>query len=323
MPLATRRALLATSLLATPSLATPALAQGFPERGMRLIIPWPPGAAADIFLRTVADLAGKRLGQPMVPENRPGASASLGAVALKDARPDGYTLSQAHAGVLRAALVADRPAYDPLVDFSYIIQLAGSGLGIVVRADSPWQTLAELLADAKKRPGVLNYGTPGMASTHYMVMLDIQRRTGTEMVHIPYNGAGPLYTALMSKQIDVVADATGWAQLVRDGQFRLLAVWGSQRMPGFPDAPTLRESGIDIVVETPYGIAGPRGMDPGVVATLHDALKAAVFDPAAQAVIARFNMLFLYAPTAEYDAATRAQYLVEREGLRRLGLLPG
>jgi len=313
----TRRA-----LLATPLLATPALAQGFPERSIRLIIPWPPGASADIFLRTIAELAGKKLGQAVVPENRPGASASLGQVALKDARPDGYTLSQAHAGSLRVALTAEKPLYDPLTDFTYIVQLAGSALGIVVRADAPWQTLAELLADAKRRPGVLNYGTPGVASTHNITMLDIQRRSGTEMTHIPYTGSGPLYTALMSRQIDVVADASGWAQLVKDGQFRLLAVWTSQRMVNFPEAPTLIESGIDIVVETPYGIAGPRGMDPGVVATLHDAFKAAVHDPAAQAVIARFNMLFLYAPTAEYDANTRALYAVERDNLRRLGLLP-
>jgi len=314
----TRRALLA-SPLAAPS----ALAQTYPERSIRLIIPWPAGASADVFLRALAESAGRRLGQPVVPENRPGASASLGAVALKDAKPDGYTLAQAHAGVVRAALMAEKPSYDPLTDFTYIIQLAGSGFGIVVRADAPWQSLGDLLAEAKRRPGALNYGTPGVASTHNITMLDIQRRTGTELTHIPYNGAGPLYAALMGGQVDVIADASGWAPLVKEGRLRLLAVWGSKRMAEFPAAPTLRESGIDLVVESPYGIAGPRGMDPGVVAKLHAAFKEAVYEPAAQAIIARYGMLFLYAPSAEYDATTRAIQVEEQENLRRLGLLGG
>ena len=309
------------TLLASPLLSLPAYAQGFPERSIRLIIPWPAGASADIFLRTEADLAGKRLGQPVVPENRPGASATLGAVLLKDAKPDGYTLAQIHSGVVRAQLMADKPSYDALADFTYIIQLAGSGFGIVVRADAPWQTLADLLAEAKRRPGALNYGTPGVASTHNITMLDIQRRTGTELTHIPYNGAGPLYTALMGGQVDVVADASGWASLVKEGRFRLLAVWGGKRMPEFPAVPTLQESGIDLVVESPYGIAGPRGMDPAVVAKLHDAFKEAVFDPAAQAIIARYGMLFLYGPSAGYEATTRAVYAEEQANLRRLGLL--
>ena len=309
------------TLLASPLLSLPAYAQGFPERSIRLIIPWPAGASADIFLRTVADLAGKRLGQPVVPENRPGASATLGAVLLKDAKPDGYTLAQIHSGVVRAQLMADKPSYDALADFTYIIQLAGSGFGIVVRADAPWQTLADLLAEAKRRPGVLNYGTPGVASTHNITMLDIQRRTGTELTHIPYNGAGPLYTALMGGQVDVVADASGWASLVKEGRFRLLAVWGGKRMPEFPAVPTLQESGIDLVVESPYGIAGPRGMDPAVVAKLHDAFKEAVFDPAAQAIIARYGMLYRAGPRAGYAATTRAVYAEEQANLRRLGLL--
>jgi hypothetical protein len=130
--------------------------------------------------------------------------------------------------------------------------------------------------------------------------------------------------ALLSRQIDVVADASGWAQLVQDGQFRLLTVWAGARMPRFPDAPTLREVGLDMVIESPYGLAGPRGMDPAVVARLHDALKEALFDPATREVMARFNMPMLYAPTAEYDANSRRQNEIEKATLRRHGLLaPG
>lgn len=317
MPLVLARRSLLGSLLAAP-----ALAQGsFPDRPIRLVIPWPPGASADVFLRTIADQASKRLGVQVVPETKPGANATLGAVAIKDARPDGYTIAQIHTGVFRAAWATDKPSYDPLTDFTYIIQLSGSSHGIVVRADSPWRTLGELIEAARANPGKINYGTFGPASIQNIVMVDIQQRLGVEMTHIPYRGGGELYTGLMSRQIDVVADASGWAQLVQDGTFRLLAVWGAERMPRFPDAPTLQQAGIDLVVNSPYGLAGPRGMDPAVVQKLHDALKEALFDPATREVMARFNMPLLYLPTAEYDAASRRQDQIERENLRRLGML--
>ncbi len=319
-----RHPILRRSLLAA-GLAAPALVQAqgsFPSHAIRLVIPWPPGASADVFLRTIAEQAGRRLGQSMVPENRPGANAALGAVVLKDARPDGYTLAQIHTGVLRAAMTMERPTYDPMTDFTYVIQLSGSSHGIVVRADSPWRSLAELIAAAKANPGKYTYGTFGPASIQNLVMVDIQQRVGMELTHIPYRGGGELYTGLMSGQIDIVADASGWAPMVQDGQFRLLAVWGQERMPRFPNAPTLQESGIDLVVASPYGVCGPRGMDPAVVAKLHDAMKEALFDPATRAVMERFNMPLLYLNSADYDAAYRRQNEIERENLRRVGMLP-
>lgn len=319
-----RHPILRRSLLVA-GLAAPAIVQAqgvFPSHAIRLIIPWPPGASADVFLRTIAEQAGRRLGQSMVPENRPGANAALGAVVLKDARPDGYTLAQIHTGVLRAAMTMERPTYDPLTDFTYVIQLSGSSHGIVVRADSPWRTLADLIAAAKANPGKYTYGTFGPASIQNLVMVDIQQRAGMELTHIPYRGGGELYTGLMSGQIDIVADASGWAPMVQDGQFRLLAVWGQDRMPRFPDAPTLQQSGIDLVVASPYGVCGPRGMDPAVTAKLHDAMKEALHDPATRAVMERFNMPLLYLNSADYDAAYRRQYEIERENLRRVGMLP-
>jgi tripartite-type tricarboxylate transporter receptor subunit TctC len=316
-----RRALLAAG--AAAMLTRPAVAQAtFPDRPIRLLIPWPPGASADAFLRAIADQAGKRLGQSVIPENRPGASGSLGAAALKDQRPDGYLLAQLHTGVYRAALAAERPTYDPLTDFTYIIQLSGSVHGIVVRADAPWRSLAELLDAARANPGRITYGTLGPTSVQHMAMLEIMQRTGTEMTHVPYRGGGELYTGLLSRQIDVVADASGWAPMVQDGQFRALVVWGAQRMGRFPDVPTLRDAGIDMVVNSPYGVGGPKGMDPAVVAKLHDAMKEALFDPATQAVMGRFNMPTLYLDSAGFDAAARRQLDIERENLRRAGMLP-
>lgn len=310
--------------LVLSTLAAPAVARAqsdFPNRTIRLVIPWPPGASADAFLRTLADQAGKRLGQTVVPDNKPGANASLSAVALKDAKPDGYTLGQIHTGSFRAALMADKPAYDPLADFTYIIQLSGSVHGIVVRADSPWNTFEEFVAATKKEPTKLTYGTFGPASVQNLVMVDLQQRLGMDLTHVPYKGGSELYNGLLSSQIDAVADASGWIPLVQSGKFRLLVVWGSNRMKLFPEVRTLREVGVDLAVNSPYGVCGPRGMEPGVVRKLHDAMKDALFDPATQAVMATFNMPTLYLDTAAYDAAAREQEKIERANLKRVGML--
>ena len=317
LPLGRRTLLL--SALAAPGLAR--AQPDWPSHSIRLVIPWPPGASADAFLRVMAEQTGKRLGQSMVPDNKPGANASLSAVAIKDAKPDGYTLAQIHTGTFRAAMMADKPAYDPLNDFTYIIQLSGSVHGIVVRADSPWSTLEEFVAAAKAQPGKLTYGTFGQASIQNLVMVDIQQRLGMELTHVPYKGGSDLYNGLLGSQIDAVADASGWMSLVQSGKFRLLVVWGSNGMPLFPEVRTLSEAGIDLVVNSPYGICGPKGIDPAIVRKIHDAMKDALFDPATQAVMANYNMPTLYLDTAAYDKAAREQDKIERANLQRVGML--
>jgi tripartite-type tricarboxylate transporter receptor subunit TctC len=313
-----RRAVLA-SALAAPAIAR---AQGdFPSRPIKLVIPWPPGASADAFLRTIADQAGKRLGQNVVPDNKPGANGTFGAIALKDAKPDGYTLAQVHTGVVRAQLMAEQPAYNAQTDFTYIIQLSGSAHGIVVRADSPWKTLEELIAAAKAAPGKLNYGTFGPSSVQNMTMVDLQQRLGIELTHVPYRGGSELYQGLLGSQIEIIADASGWIPLVQSGQFRLLVVWGSNRMKLFPEVRTLKEAGIDLVVNSPYGIGGPKGMDPAIVKKLHDAFKDALFDAATQAVMERFSMPTLYQDGPAYAADYKELEKIERENLKRVGLL--
>ncbi len=323
-----RRRLLAGASAVTAAaagLARPAIAQRgrFPDRPIRLIVPWNAGGSADGQFRVLAELASRRLGQPVVVENRPGATGSLGAVALKEARPDGHMLSQIHLSVYRVALLSPRPAYDPVTDFTYIIQLTGSLLGIVVRADSPWQTLDDLLNHARANPGKVNYGTLGVGSSQHLVMAQIGALRGIDWTHIPYRGTAETLTALLGGQIDAAADSSAWAQFVEDGRMRLLCTWGAERPPRFQQTPTLRELGIDLVADSPYGVAGPKGMDPGVVRVLHDALKDALFDPVHLAALARYDQPLLYLDSAAYAEAARRYYETERENLRRVGLLPG
>jgi tripartite-type tricarboxylate transporter receptor subunit TctC len=313
--------LAAPAARARPTAAAGAGAGRFPDRPIRLIVPWTAGGSADGQLRSLADLAGRRLGQPVVVENRPGATGSLGAVALKEARPDGYLLSQVHMSVLRVPLMQPRPAYDPLADFTYILQLTGSVLGVVVRAEAPWRTLPELIAHARANPGRVTYGTLGIGSGQHLAMEKIARIAGVEWTHVPYRGTADTLTALMGGHIEVAADSSAWAPMVEEGRFRLLATFGSRRTRRFPEVPTLREQGIDYAADSPYGLCGPRGMDPEVARTLHDAFREALFDPAHRPALDRFDQPILYLDGAAWAAAARRYVAEERELLRQIGLL--
>jgi tripartite-type tricarboxylate transporter receptor subunit TctC len=305
-------------------LAAPALAQApwRPERPIRLIVPWTAGGPADTHFRVLAEVATRGFGQPVVVENRPGATGTLGATALKEGRPDGSLVSQMPPGVFRVPLLSPRPAFDPMADFTWIIQLTGSVFGTVVRADSPWQNLGDLLAYARANPGRVNYGTLGIASSQHLGMERIAAQAGVTWTHVPYRGTSETLTALLSGHIDAAGESSSWAPMVEEGRLRLLATWGSSRPPPFAQVPTLTELGIPIVAEAQYGLAAPRGMDPGVIQALHDGFRVALFDPAHLAALERFHQRPLYLNSADYTLAVREQFETEREALRRIGMLP-
>ncbi|MBW8268359.1 tripartite tricarboxylate transporter substrate binding protein [Caldovatus aquaticus] len=321
-PTFTRRAALALAAgAAAAPLARPALAQGrFPDRPIRMICPWPPGGSTDVQMRAICEIASRHLGQPVVIDNRPGVSGTLGAQAVKDARPDGYTLTQMPISVFRFPHMMSRPNFDPLKDFTYVIHVTGYLFGVVVRADRPWRTWQDFVAYAKANPGKVTYGTPGVGSSLHITMEQIAQRLGIEWVHVPFRGGAENQQATLAGTIDATADSTGWAPLVESGQLRLLVVWSAERSKRFPDVPTLREVGIDIVSESPYGFAGPKGMDPNVVRILHDAFKEALFDPAHLQVLERLGMTPSYKNSADYAAFVERLYHEEGEMIRRLGL---
>jgi len=309
---------LGASLLATPALRAQTR---FPDRPVRLLVPWAAGGPTDIQMRALAEQAARRLGQPVIIENKPGAGGVLGAQQLLNERNDGLVLSQIPISVFRHPQMAARPLFNPLEDFTYVIHVTGYLFGTVVRADAPWRTMGELLDYAKANPGRVNYGTPGVGTSLHITMEQIAlARGGLDWTHVPFRGWAENAAALLGGQIQVSSDSSGWAELVRGGQMRLLATWGAERAKRFPDAPTLKESGIDIVSASPYGLAGPKGMNPEVVRVLHDAFREALFDPAHIAVLERFDMSPIHLGPAEYDAFARRQYRDEGEMIRKLGL---
>ena len=319
MPKQTRRSLLV--LGGGLALARPAIGQSrFPDRPIRLIVPWPPGGSTDGQMRSIAEIASRHLGQPIVIENRPGVSGTLGAQVVKDARPDGYTLTQMPISVFRLPQMTDRPNFDPMKDFTWVIHVTGYTFGVVVRSDRPWKTWQDFIAHARANPGKVTYGTPGVGSSLHITMELIAERLGIQWTHVPFRGGAENQQATLAGTVDCTADSTGWAPLVEAGNLRLLVTWGAERAKRFPDVPTLREVGIDIVSASPYGFAGPRGMDPAVVKTLHDAFKAALFDPAHLQVLERFDMQPAYLNSEDYAAQARRIYEEEGQMIRRLGL---
>jgi tripartite-type tricarboxylate transporter receptor subunit TctC len=295
----------------------------FPDRPVRLIIPWAAGGPADAGFRIMAQSVSKKLGQQVVVENKGGASGILGALALQDAKPDGYMISQMHMSVLRQPLLNKQLTYNPINDLTYILQITGFVMGVVVKADAPWKTFPELLAYAKANPGKLNWGTLGIGSTQHLAMERVgMAQGGLSWTHAPYRGTADTLRALLGGEIDFASESSGWAPMVQAGQLRLLAVFTAERARRFPDVPTVKELGIDVVVDSPGGLIGPKGMDPAVVAVLADAFRAAAQEPEHLKFLENMDQPLILLDGPAYKAAMAKTYEEEKELLRRLNLLP-
>jgi tripartite-type tricarboxylate transporter receptor subunit TctC len=294
-------------------------AQEFPVRPVTLLVALPAGTSGDVSLRALASATEKHLGRPIVIENRPGASTTLGPAQMAaTANPDGYTLAQIGPAVFRMPFLT-KTTYDPAKDFTYIIAVTGYTLGVVVRSEAPWKTFQEFLADAKANPGKITYGTGGVGTTVYTVMERIARQQGIKWVHVPFKG-GDDVNALLGGHIHAVADPAGWAPQVNAGRLRLLVTFGSGRTRSWPTVPTLKETGIDMVIDAPYGIAGPRGMEPKIVKVLHDAFKKGIEDPSFKATIAQFDQEPFYLSSADYHDFALKQIAEEKRIAEELGL---
>jgi tripartite-type tricarboxylate transporter receptor subunit TctC len=308
--------------LAAALLPLPALGQAaFPNRPIRFLIPWPPGGALDALHRTMFEVVNRDLGQPVVIENRPGARGTQAAIFLvQQAKPDGYTLAHQHLSVLRHPFLTRQPTWDPVTDFTYIMQVSGFLFGTAVRSDRGWSDWQAMLTAARAAPGRLTFSTSGIATTNHLAMEEICEREGVQMTHIPFRGAQEGVTALLGKQIDIVADSQSWRPSVESGELRLLSVWTRDRLKSIPRAPTLRDLGYDMVVTSPYGIAGPKGMDPEIVEILHRSLKKGYEDETTQAIFDRWENPHEYLGPADYLAFVKARAAYERQMVTKLGL---
>jgi tripartite-type tricarboxylate transporter receptor subunit TctC len=308
---------LAAAGAATATLATHA--QTFPNKPIKLVIAFPAGGPTDITMRALADNASKILGQAVIVENKPGAGGTLPAQALQSAPADGYTVAQIPLGVFRLPYTT-KLSWDPVKDISYVINVTGYAFGLVVPADSPLRTWTHFVAWAKANPGKLSYGSTGTMTSPHLTMELIAQKLGLELLHVPYKGSADLMQSILGGNIMAAADSTGFAPQVEAGKLRVLNTWGAERLAKFPEAPTLKELGLDLVQNSPFGLGAPKGTPDAVVKRLHDAFKQAMEQESYKTALARYDMVPMYMSTQGYKKFAAETFERERVLVEKLGL---
>ncbi len=322
--LTTRRTVLtgaAASLGALALPSVPALAQtaAYPNRPIKYICPWPAGGSTDAVIRAIAKSASDILGQPIIVDNKGGASGTLGANELVSAKPDGYTLSQLPHGVFRIPHM-QKTQFNTLTDFTWIACLTGYTFGLVVPADSPFKSIKDVVDYAKANPEKLTYGHTGIGSSPHLAVEEFAQRAGIKLTNVPFKGNAENMQAILGGHVMAASDATGWAPHVASGKLRLLATYGSKRTKRWPTTPTLDELGYKTVSDSPFGVCGPKGMDAGVTKIIHDAFKRTLDDPAVMASFEKFDQTVIYMNTADYTKFARDSFTSEKATIERLGL---
>ena len=310
--------------LALPALVSPwARAQDrYPSRSINLICPWPPGGSSDAVVRAIGEALGRALGGASVTiENKPGAGGTLGASTMLNARPDGYTLTQLPLGIYRLPHMQKMP-FHPVNDITHIACLTGYTFGIVSTLEAPFKTIREMVAWAKANPGKLSYGHTGVGTTPHLAFEEFADKAGFSTNHIPYKGSAEILQAILGGQIPVMSGTTEFVPHVQAGRLRFLSTLGRQRTKAFPDVPTVKESGWDTITESPFGIGGPKGMDPALVKLLEAALAKVNQDPRVLEVYDRYFQPVIWMDSVEYNRYAVRTFAQERATIERLGLLP-
>ena len=295
-------------------------AEQFPSKPITLIMLWPAGSSVDVWHRALAEAAGKHLGQPVVVENKAGATGTAApAVMAATAKPDGYTISHIPPAVYRLPFV-QKTSYDPERDFTYIISLYGTFMGTYVRSDSPFRALKDMIEFARQNPEKLTYSSPGVGSAAHIGMEEIAKREGVKWTHVPFTQG--FEAALLGGHVMAMTTGPIWWPHTEAGTMRLLALWTEKRSPRLPDVPTLPELGYEFIEIPPFGLAGPKGMDPAIVKKLHDAFKLASQDSKVLELQGRYGFADRYMDSQSFrqfvsGLVVREKALVERYGLAK------
>jgi tripartite-type tricarboxylate transporter receptor subunit TctC len=275
--------MIATAWMLAFGLLAPAGAQDYPQKTIRIVVPFGPGGGSDIVARIIGASLQEKLGQPVVIENRPGAGGTLGNEVVARADKDGYTIGIMTAGQIIAAVMAKSLRYDTLTAFDPIGQVATAGLLISTRPDFHISSVKELITEAKANPGKLTFGTAGFGATQHMAGELLKQTAGINMLHIPFRTSPETITAVLGKQVDVIIDTVS-AVLgqVQSGQLKALAVTGKDRFPAVPNVPAAIESGLlpGYDVTTWYGFFVPRGTPAAIVTKLNKTINDSIAEEA-------------------------------------------
>jgi tripartite-type tricarboxylate transporter receptor subunit TctC len=268
-----------------------ALAQAWPDKPVTLVVPFPPGGTTDVLARALAERLQPLLGQPVIVESKPGAGATLGAEHVARSRADGHTLLVGAVHHTIASSVYRRLGYDFQKDFAPLTVIAMVPNVLVVNAGSPVRTVADLVAAAKAAKPGLSYGSNGNGTAQHLIGTQFQNQTGTELLHIPYRGSGPLTTDLLGGQVTMSFDTiTPVLPHIKAGKLRPLAVTTGKRSSALPEVPTLAEAGLaGFDIGTWFGVLAPAATPPAVVTRLSDAMRQVISSPEFRARMAEIG----------------------------------
>ncbi|WP_160121698.1 Bug family tripartite tricarboxylate transporter substrate binding protein [Rhodovarius lipocyclicus] len=301
-----RRDVFAAGLgLAAPSLAR---AQGFPSRPVKLLVTWPPGGTTDILARQLQPQLTAALGQPVVIENRGGASGAIGAAELARSPNDGHVFGMVTSTVISAALLTRQP-YDPLRDFTPLLLLANVANILVVPPSSPIRTVRDLIDMAKRRPGELTFASSGIGSAVHISGEMFKLAAGVDMIHAPYRGGAPALADVVSGHVNLMfGNASSTLPFVREGALRAIAVTSAQRTAYLPTIPTIAESGMPgFAIDEWYACLGPAGMPQPAVQRLNAALMGIITQPAERARLLEMGAEVVGGSTEEFGRFMTAE----------------
>jgi tripartite-type tricarboxylate transporter receptor subunit TctC len=288
-----------------------------------MVVPFPPGGLADTVARPVADAMGRELGQSVIVENKAGAGGGIGMGFAAKAKPDGYTVLMAlssYSVIPQADVLLGRQPLFALGDLRAIARFTADPTVLAVRADAPWKTVKDFIADARSRPGAINFGSSGNYGTMHVPMEMLAQTSGVRLTHIPYTGAGPAVLALLSGQVQALA--TGPATVLQDvkaGKVRVLAHWGQGRLDSLPDVPSLKEQGFNVEYAQWSGLFIPASTPEPVAQRLRAAARVAANDARVREVIHSAGSPVLYLDTAEFEKYVQDDVSRMSDVVKRIG----
>lgn len=304
------------------ALTAPSMAQNFPSRPITLINVFAAGGPSDIHLRVLANKAKDFLGVPVVVENKLGGAGTIGpATMAATAKPDGYTISYVGAGIFTVPLM-QKAAFDPAKDFTYIIGLSGYRIIVALKEDARWKSWADIAAEARANPLKITYSTPGPGSATHLAFESAAFPLGLKFTHVPFKGASEQVAAMLGGHVDLTAVGGNVFPIIDAGQARPVLWLTEEASPRYPDVPGLRQLGIksELDLNFPYGLAGPKGMDPAIVKILHDGFKKAMESAEHEAILKTLDQPNRYMSSADYTAFAHQQIVAYRVALERLGI---
>ncbi len=299
--------------------AFPTMGAEYPNKPITLVIQYPPGGSTDLTARALANGAKKYLGQPIICENKAGGGGTVGVAIVASKPADGYTIGIVTSSPTMAYHMG-KLNFHPLNNLTPIIRWANYLFGITVRSDSQWKTMQEIIQYVKQHPETVSYGSPGVGTPPHLAMEELSMVAGTKFIHVPHKGIAENVTALLGKHIEVISDSSGWAPMVDAGQFRLLATWGEKRCDRYPQVPTIKEIGYDVVARSHLGVIGPKGIPKPIVAKLANAFQKAMEDPEFLEVMKKFDMPSYYLGTEDYEKYMRSDFENIEKLVKKLGL---